>query len=269
MIASREYVIKTMVSLLANPKKKYSQNFLTDYQVVKDSVASLGDIENVIEIGPGLGALTEELVLKNKVVYAYEIDKVMIEHLKKYFSSQSNFHLIEGDFLKQKLSYNQKVSFISNIPYSLTTPIIEKVITSSLDIESFVFMLQKEAGMRITAKMGSKDYGPLPIMLTYLGKIEVISKVTRDKFIPSPNVDSVVMKLTFKSNRDFDYEKKLFTLLKNSFAMRRKTLMNNLKGYYSRESLSKCFIELGFKESIRPEELSLNSYLELLDFLYK
>lgn len=266
MIASREYVIKTMVSLLANPKKKYSQNFLTDFETVKKSCLALNDVKTIIEIGPGLGALTEELINLNKEVYSYEIDKTMVEHLNNYFANKSNFHIIEGDFLKQELNYNQEVSFISNIPYSLTTPIIEKVIKSKLNIDSFVFMLQKEAGQRISAKKGNKDYGPLPIMLSYLGKLEIVCKVTRDKFLPSPNVDSVVMKLTFNKNRNYDYEKKLYNLLNNAFLMRRKTLANNLKSYFKdKDQMYDIFSKININKTARPEELSLNDYLNLLN----
>lgn len=269
MIASREFVIKTMVKILSNPKKKYSQNFLTDYEVVKKSVEALGDIDTVIEIGPGLGALTEELALKNKNVFAYEIDVTMVNHLKEYFSNKANVKIIKGDFLKQKLMFDETISFISNIPYSLTTPIIEKVILSSLKIDSFVFMLQKEAGARISAKKGNKDYGPLPIMLSYLGKLEVVCKVTRDKFLPSPNVDSVVMKLSFNQIRDYAFEQKLYSLLNTAFHMRRKTLANNLKGYFaSKEDLLSMFKELTIAENIRPEELSVEEFVSIAKYLF-
>ena len=148
IIASREYVIKRLTTLMINPKKKYSQNFLTDYQVVVDSVDSLSLKEDdvVIEIGPGLGALTQELVNRGNQVYAFEIDSDMYFHLKEVFANYSNFHLENIDFMKADLSLfeNQNVKFISNVPYNLTTPIIEKIVTSSLNVKTFEFMVQKE-----------------------------------------------------------------------------------------------------------------------------
>lgn len=271
MIASKEFVIKTMVSILANAKKKYSQNFLIDHNIVLSAVNSLSkDVKQVIEIGPGLGALTEEILNQNYLLDAYEIDEVMVDHLTSHFARNNNLKIIKGDFLKQDLSHyqNTKVSFISNIPYSLTTPIIEKVILQALNIDSFIFMLQKEAGQRITSKKGSKDYGPLPIFLTYIGDISPVCKVTRDKFLPSPNVDSVILKLQFNKNRDFVLEKKLYSLLNNCFRMRRKTLLNNLSIYHkSKDELLTILSKCNLKPTCRPEELSLDDYLNLLNLL--
>ncbi len=265
MISSKEYVIKTMVSLLANPKKKFSQNFLIDYQTVIKTVDALkGESKTIIEIGPGLGALSEEIVNRNYLLYAYEIDQTMVNHLEIFFKNKNNFHVIQGDFLKQDLKYDELISVVSNIPYSLTTPIIEKVILLPLQIESFVFMVQKEAGLRIMAKKGSKDYSPLSIFLSYLGKMEVVNKVSRDKFLPSPNVDSIVLKLTFNKNRDYQKEKKLYQLLNNSFRMRRKTLYNNL---HNIENIKEILFRCNIKENSRPEELELNDYLKILELI--
>ena len=265
MISSKEYVIKTMVSLLANPKKKFSQNFLIDYQTVIKTVDALnGKSKTIIEIGPGLGALSEEIVNRNYLLYAYEIDQTMVNHLEIFFKNKNNFHVIQGDFLKQDLKYDELISVVSNIPYSLTTPIIEKVILLPLQIESFVFMVQKEAGLRIMAKKGSKDYSPLSIFLSYLGKMEVVNKVSRDKFLPLPNVDSIVLKLTFNKNRDYQKEKKLYQLLNNSFRMRRKTLYNNL---HNIENIKEIFFRCNIKENARPEELELNDYLKILELI--
>mgnify|MGYP004668047981 FL=1 len=265
MISSKEYVIKTMVRLLANPKKKFSQNFLIDYQTVIKTVDALkGESKTIIEIGPGLGALSEEIVNRDYFLYAYEIDQTMVNHLENYFKNKSNFHVIQGDFLKQDLKYDELISVVSNIPYSLTTPIIEKVILLPLQIESFVFMVQKEVGLRIMAKKGSKDYSPLSIFLSYLGKMEVVNKVSRDKFLPSPNVDSIVLKLTFNKNRDYQKEKKLYQLLNNSFRMRRKTLYNNL---HNIENIKEILFRCNIKENARPEELELNDYLKILELI--
>lgn len=270
MIASREYVIKRLVELITHPKKKYSQNFLTNYDVVKKAVDAIKCDNPVIEIGPGLGALTEEIIKRGFELTAYEIDEVMCSHLRETFQKYSNFTLVEGDFLKQKISSNQKITVISNVPYQITTPIIEKVLTSNIDVDSFIFMLQKEAAMRIQAKIGSKDYAPLPIFLSYLGKFETVCKVGRESFIPSPNVDSIIIKFEITRERDYLFEKKLYQLLNNSFRMRRKTLVNNLQTYFkSKEDLIKVFNNINISLTARPEELKIEDYINLLNEINK
>lgn len=272
MIASREYVIKKMTELTANAKRRYAQNFLTDEEIAKKAVAALGENKNlaIIEIGPGLGALTEVILKEGFSLTAYEIDSLMIDHLKSHFGRYASFSIVEGDFLKQNLSVEKECAAISSIPYNLTTPIIEKVILSEIPLKYFVFMLQKEAGMRITARKGNRDYGPLPILLSYLGKIETVCKVGRDRFIPAPNVDSVILKMTFRENRDFDEEKRLYRLLQVSFRMRRKTIANNLNGFLmSREEWQQILTKLSISPSKRPEELDLSDYLNILTALSK
>lgn len=267
IIASREYVIKRLTTLMINPKKKYSQNFLTDYQVVVDSVDSLSLKEEdvVIEIGPGLGALTQELVNRGNQVYAFEIDSDMYFHLKDVFANYSNFHLENIDFMKADLSLfeNQNVKFISNVPYNLTTPIIEKIVTSSLNVKTFEFMVQKEVYDRIKAKRGSKDYAPLNIFIEYVGKLSLVKKVTKDKFIPAPNVDSVVLKIDFINQRiEKEIEKEFFKITKACFFQRRKTLLNNLTNYFNdKEKAKKLLDKLGMSESLRGEQLELKDFI--------
>lgn len=272
MIASREYVIKRLVELITHPKKKYSQNFLTSFDIVKKAVDAIGDDKAipVIEIGPGLGALTEEIIKRGFNLTAYEIDEVMCNHLKEVFKNNKNFTLIEGDFLKQNISFDGKLTVISNVPYQITTPIIEKVLTSNVEVNSFIFMLQKEAAMRIQAKKGSKDYAPLPIFLSYLGKFETVCKVGRESFIPSPNVDSIIIKFTILRERDYNLEKKLYQLLNNAFKMRRKTLANNLKSYFkNKDDLTNAFNNSNILLTARPEELQIDDYLNLLNEINK
>ena len=156
------------------------------------------------------------------------------------------------------------------MPYQITTPIIEKILTSNIDVDSFIFMLQKEAAMRIQAKIGSKDYAPLPIFLSYLGKFETVCKVGRESFIPSPNVDSIIIKFEITRERDYLFEKKLYQLLNNSFRMRRKTLVNNLQTYFkSKEDLIKVFNNINISLTARPEELKIEDYINLLNEINK
>lgn len=274
-IASKEYVIKRMSSLMINPKKKYSQNFLVDYDVVKRSVdnLSLSPEDIIVEIGPGLGALTQEILDRGNQVYAYEIDEDMYRSLKEEMKQYSNLHLENVDFLKVDLSFlnNQSVKVISNVPYNLTTPIIEKIVTSNIGIKVFEFMVQKEVYDRIKAKTGSKDYSPLNIYIEYVGTLSLVMKVNKDKFIPSPNVDSVILKIDFNKKRvDSEVEKVMFPLIKASFAQRRKTMLNNLTLYLKNKEQAKELLEKSnIQESIRGEALNLSEYLLLSkNYLY-
>lgn len=268
-IASKEYVIKRMSSLMINPKKKYSQNFLIDYDVVKRSVdnLSLSSDDIVVEIGPGLGALTQEILDRGNQVYAYEIDDDMYRSLKEEMKFSPNLHLENVDFLKVDLSFlkNKSVKVISNVPYNLTTPIIEKIVTSDIGIKVFEFMVQKEVFDRIKAKSGSKDYSPLNIYIDYVGTLSLVMKVNKDKFIPSPNVDSVILKIEFNKERvSSEVEKVMFPLIKASFVQRRKTMLNNLTLYLKNKEMAKDLLEKsGINESIRGETLNLSEYLLL------
>lgn len=268
-IASKEYVIKKLTTLMITPKKKYSQNFLVDYEIVKKSIDEL-DLkkdEVVIEIGPGLGALTQELLDRGNEVYAYEIDEDMYNHLKETFNYYNNLHLFKADFMKVDLSFfsNKKVKVISNVPYNLTTPIIEKILTSFLDIKCFEFMVQKEVYERIKAKKGSKDYSPLNIIISYLGDLSLVLKVPKDRFIPSPNVDSCILKIEFNKNRiDSDQEKELFKIINACFFQRRKTILNNLSIYLGNKEKAKTLLEMSkIDEQTRGEQLDLENYLIL------
>ncbi len=256
IIASKEYVVTKMTELMLTPKKHFSQNFLTDYDVVTSSVDALNVTkEKVIEIGPGLGALTQELLNRNYDVDAYEIDVDMVNHLKEEFKSYNNFSLYNEDFLKVDLSKYEgiELKFISNVPYNVTTPIIEKIITSSLDIKTFEFMVQKEVYERLNVKEKSKDYSPINIFIDYVGKLSVVRKVSYKCYIPMPNVDSIILKIEFtnKINEDPLFNKEFVKLVKGSFVSRV-------------DILSKAQIE----PSRRPESLSLNDYLELTKACY-
>ena len=266
MIASREFIIKKLAELITEPKKWYSQNFLTDFDVVKKGVDALlsKECDEVIEIGPGLGALTEEVLNRNVKVTAFEIDTVMVKHLESYFARRTTFSVVEGDFMKADLSAfkNKKIGVISNLPYNLTTPIIEKILLEEINLTNFVFMVQKEVSGRIFAKVGTKEYSPLSIMFEYLGKTETIVKVTKDKFIPAPNVDSVILRLSVTRERDF--EKKFFKFLNGCFAMRRKTLLNNLTSYlHNKEKATELLEKANLTLTIRPEQVTLNQFIEL------
>ena len=277
-IASKEYVIKRLTELMITPKKKFSQNFLTDYETVVESVNALNltDDDTVIEVGPGLGALSQELLERKANLYAYEIDPNMYNHLKDVFKWSNTFHLENIDFMKVDLKpfEGKPIKFISNVPYNITTPLIEKVVTSSLDVKCFEFMVQKEVYDRIKAKVGSKDYAPLNIFIEYVGKLAVVKKVNKMHYIPAPNVDSIVLKIEFinKDRLDKEVEKEFVKLTKACFLMRRKTILNNLNAYFnSKEKAQKVLLEAGIKENERAEDICLDDYLKLakISFFWK
>jgi 16S rRNA (adenine1518-N6/adenine1519-N6)-dimethyltransferase len=274
-IASKEYVIKRLTELMITPKKKYSQNFLTDYQTVVEAINSLSlkDDDVVIEVGPGLGALSQELLDRNVNLYAYEIDLNMYNHLIDVFAWSHTFHVDNIDFMKVDLKQfeGKTIKFISNVPYNITTPLIEKIVTSTLNVECFEFMVQKEVYDRIKAKVGSKDYSPLNIFIEYVGKLSVVKKVSKQNFIPVPNVDSIILKIDFtnKERLDKEIEKEFIRITKASFAMRRKTILNNLNAYFnSKETAQKVLFEAGIKENERAEDISLETYLKLAEITF-
>ena len=269
-VASKEFVIKKMSELMITPKKKYSQNFLTDYAVVEKAIDALQvqKDEQVIEIGPWLGALSQEILDRGFPLDAYEIDEDMASHLKEYFKSNiyPNFNVERIDFLKVNLNKyeGKKVKFISNIPYNITSDVIEKIVTSPLDVKCFEFMVQKEVYDRIKSKVNTKDYGPLNIFIDYVGTLSVVQKVPAKSFIPSPNVDSIILIIDFNKERNRDLEKEFIQITKASFNMRRKTILNNLQQFFkNKEKANSILVEAGIEGTRRGESLSKEEFLKL------
>jgi 16S rRNA (adenine1518-N6/adenine1519-N6)-dimethyltransferase len=272
IVASKEFVVKKMTELMLTPKKKFSQNFLTDYEAVKASIDSLGDSLQTIEIGPGLGALTQEMDNRNIKVDAYDIDKDMFNHLSTFFENSNNVKVYNEDFMKVDLSkYQEEVNIISNVPYNITTPLIEKIVTSGIKVKHFEFMVQKEVYDRINAKVGSKDYSPLNIFIQYVGTLKVVRKVPKSSFIPVPNVDSIILMIDFnkKINEDKEFNKFFYKLIKQSFTQRRKTLQNNLNSFLGGKDKAKEMIEkANLNVSIRPDQMTKEDFYNLAEVIY-
>lgn len=272
IVASKEFVVKKMTELMLTPKKKFSQNFLTDYEAVKASIDSLGDSLQTIEIGPGLGALTQEMDNRNIKVDAYDIDKDMFNHLSTFFQNSNNVKVYNEDFMKVDLSkYQEEVNIISNVPYNITTPLIEKIVTSGIKVKHFEFMVQKEVYDRINAKVGSKDYSPLNIFIQYVGTLKVVRKVPKSSFIPVPNVDSIILMIDFnkKINEDKEFNKFFYKLIKQSFTQRRKTLQNNLNSFLGGKDKAKEMIEkANLNVSIRPDQMTKEDFYNLAEVIY-
>lgn len=263
MISNINYVKSVMGELKA--KKKFGQNFLIDSNIV-DKIAKSACDSNIktIEIGPGLGALTQMLLKYSKDVDAYEIDPDMYNLLTNKLKDEKLNVKLE-DFMDTDLSiYKEKVNICSNLPYYITTPILFKVFESDLDINKITVMVQKEVGDRLVAKVNSEDYGALSIEVQYLFDVKNEMNIPRSVFYPQPNVDSAIISFTPKITRDRSFEKKLFELVKNCFRMRRKTLNNNLKDLYTKEQIEKIYQEMNFNTNVRAQELTLEDYIKMV-----
>ena len=249
-------------------KKKFGQNFLIDENVIKDIVDGANILPNdlVIEIGPGLGALSEFLCIYSKSVEAYEIDQDMVNILKKEFIDK-NFVVYHQDFLDVDLTKyeNDKINISSNLPYYVTTPILFKIFKANLDINKITVMVQKEVADRFNAKVNSEDYNALSLIVQYLFDVKLEMNVSKNCFYPIPQVDSAVVSFTPKRKRDFVYEEKLFAFIENCFKQRRKTLHNNLKDFLSSDKIEKIYSNLNFKDNVRAQELLLNDFIKMYE----
>ena len=256
-------------------KKKFGQNFLKDINVVKKIVRS-AEIDGkslVIEVGPGGGIMTRELSLVADNVLAYEIDEELKEEHDKRLGDRDNITILFQDFLEsdivkdvEKYDYD-KLYFVSNVPYYITTPIILKLIESGLSFEKIVMMVQKEVGDRFSTKSGNKEYGSITVLLNYFYNIKKEFFVSRKQFVPEPNVDSVIISFSEKSDKlplnDFKFFEKL---VRDSFQYKRKTLRNNLKGY-DLDKVSKVLEKYGKDLNVRAEALDVEVFVKIANEL--
>lgn len=264
--------------------KSLGQNFLVDENVVESIVkgAEIAKNDLVIEIGPGLGTLTKYLLDKAGKVICIELDKRMIEILNDRFSLYDNFELINDDVLKVDLNQliaNEKksknidnVKVVANLPYYITTPIVMKLLESNLDIESITIMIQKEVAERLTANPGENKAGAITYSVYYYCTSEKILEVPNTSFIPEPEVTSEVIKLNLRKESIIDVEdkNKLFSIVKNAFTQRRKTLLNvltNTKVFENKEQGKQILEELNLDINIRPENLTLQDYAKLSNYI--
>lgn len=254
--------IKTFFELeSSHAKKELGQNFLIDEEIAKNIVNALDIKENeeVLEIGPGLGSLTEQLLKKDINLTVVEIDAKFVKYLDLAFKDKITIK--KANFLTFTDTHFNKI--IGNLPYYITSEILEKIAIEFDGFQEGVFMVQTEALDRILSTKG-KDYSPLNILLSYKFNIKKLFKVSKTSFFPMPNVASSVFKLIIKEDIDKEFAKKLYKVASICFVNRRKTLANNLKSFIGNdEALKNIYEKLNFKDSIRAEELSLNDY-ELL-----
>lgn len=247
-------------------KKQFGQNFLTDENILKNIVHSANIInKNVIEIGPGLGSLTKHLIKDAKKLICYEIDTDLVNILKDEF--EENVEIVNADFLKlnlkkeiQKWFNDEEVVLVANLPYYITTPILMKVLEEAPQIKMIVVMMQKEVAERITGKPSTKEYNSLSVLVQYYMNAKILFNVSRQSFIPQPNVDSSVIELVRKKTLLPLIDEEFFHKFNRSiFIHRRKTLYNNIKSAfsYSKENIENIFKNNLLKLNVRSEELTI------------
>jgi len=248
-------------------KKSLGQNFLKDNNIlnmIADSIKTKDDL--IIEIGPGMGALTKKLINKDSYVIAYEIDERTKEYLLPLENEKTK--IIYKDFLKtdikediKDIEYNN-LYVIANIPYYITTPIIEHIISENINVSAMTLLVQKEVAERFSAKPKTKEYGAITVYLNYFFEVEKLFNVKNTCFSPAPKVDSAVVKFTKKENiYDVD-NKKFFKFITECFSQKRKTLKNNLRNY-DWNKVKKILDKHDILESCRAEELTLDIFIEI------
>jgi 16S rRNA (adenine1518-N6/adenine1519-N6)-dimethyltransferase len=264
-------------------KKSLGQNFLIDQNILNKivSFADLTEESGVIEIGPGIGSLTERIASSAKNVVAFEIDQRLIPILEETLEPYGNTKVINKDILEANISEvieenftdGQDIMVVANLPYYVTTPIILKLLNDNLPIRGIVIMIQKEVADRIAAKPGTKEYGSLSIAIQYYAEAETMMVVPHTVFIPKPNVDSAVIRITKRKqppvavkNEDF-----MFKVVRACFAQRRKTIFNNLRNFFGKnemDNVTQALERANIDPKRRGETLSIIEFGTLSDELY-
>lgn len=267
-----------------NFQKKYGQNFLIDPHVLDKIIGESGikKEDMILEIGPGIGTMTQYLAEAAREVVAIEIDKNLIPILEDTLSEYKNVTVINQDVLKVDLrklvmekNQGRPIKVVANLPYYITTPIIMELLESKLPIESITIMVQKEVAERMQQTPGSKEYGALSLAVQYYAKPEIVANVPPNCFMPRPKVGSAVIRLTLHQNPVIEVEDEefMFRLIRASFNQRRKTLINGIGNApninVGKEEVKAALEEMGLSENIRGEMLSLEEFARLSNLLRK
>lgn len=257
--------------------KSLGQNFLIDQNII-DKIIREGNIqdENILEIGSGIGTLTVSIAKLAKKVVVVEIDEKLKPILSETLFGMDNVEVIFSDILKTSLDKISQVSFngesykvVANLPYYITTPILEYLLKSKSNISEIIVMMQKEVATRIVADVGTKEYGSISVFLKYFGESEILMNVPKTVFMPKPKVDSAVIRLKIRDNIDIEEVESLEKVLRAGFGKRRKTILNSLSSGLNREKIEVLEIleKLGINENSRAENLSLEEFLALTEML--
>lgn len=261
--------------------KALGQNFLINPDVCPQMAESLSADENtgVLEVGPGIGVLTKELCRVAGKVVSVELDKRLFPVLDETLAEFDNLEIINADVMKidlnklieEKFSGCSSVKVCANLPYYITSPVIMTLLESKLPVDEIVVMVQKEAGERLCAEVGSRMAGAVTVAVNYYADSEILFDVNRDSFMPSPKVDSVVIRLTVRKKSKFEVsnEKKFFSLVKCAFSQRRKTALNSISNTMGvpKDKISAVFTELGLDTNIRAEKLTMDNFINIADRL--
>lgn len=278
-IGNTSFVNKALKDNDLYAKKKFGQNFLTDQNILSTIVdsAEIDKDTAVIEIGPGLGSLTERLCSVAGFVLCYEIDGDLIPVLKNNLKDFNNYEVVHKDILEvdinkdidEKLANYKKLYLVANLPYYITTPIILGLLSKTDKIKRYVMMMQLEVADRICGKPKTKDYNALSIAIKYRSDATRVCKVPRTVFIPAPNVDSAVVKLDLYPDKKYQAldEKHFFDFIRLCFNQRRKTLVNNLSADYSKELINKMLEDNSIKPTVRSEELDIVDFINLSNYI--
>jgi len=265
-------------------KKSFGQNFLTDANILNKivEVADLSDEVGVIEIGPGIGALTEYIARRAKKVVAFEIDSRLIPILAETLAPYHNVKVIHQDILKadiagmiiEEFQDVKSIAVVANLPYYITTPILMGLIEKNLPINWYVTMMQKEVAERLSAKPSTKDYNALSIAVQYYTEVKIAINVPKSVFIPAPNVDSSVVRLTKRAAPTVHVldEKFFMGLVHGAFKQRRKTIQNNLCQYFNgiaKDQISEYLEIAGISPNRRGESLSMEEFAHLANTFYR
>ncbi len=273
--------INTVTALLKRHGFKFSkslgQNFIVDDEICPAIAEALNADRKtaVLEIGPGIGVLTKELCRVAGKVVSVELDKRLFPVLEETLGDFGNFTLVEGDFMKldlaglieKEFSGFEKIKVCANLPYYITSPVIMTLLESRLPIDEIVVMVQREAAQRLCAEAGTKECGAVSAAIQYYGNAEILFEVGRESFMPSPKVDSAVIRITPIADKGYgiDNEKAFFTLVKAAFSQRRKTAVNSVSATLGipKDKVTEALRELSLDENIRAEKLTMEDFAGL------
>ncbi|WP_087974025.1 16S rRNA (adenine(1518)-N(6)/adenine(1519)-N(6))-dimethyltransferase RsmA [Oceanobacillus rekensis] len=266
-------------------KKSLGQNFLIDVNVLENIIKSTGinKSSGAIEIGPGMGALTEQLAIHADKVVAFEIDQRLLPILRDTLGDYSNVEIIHQDILEANVNEviqsqferGQDIHVVANLPYYITTPILMKLVRDKLPVSSFTVMIQKEVAERMAAKPNTKSYGSLTIAVQFYTEAKIVMTVPKSVFMPQPNVDSSILQLVMREEAPVyvENEEFFFNLVQASFAQRRKTLRNNLTSYfkerYTKEKINDLLEQSNIDGTRRGESLDMKEFALIANTFYK
>jgi 16S rRNA (adenine1518-N6/adenine1519-N6)-dimethyltransferase len=281
MVIFMDYSPKKMQELLEqngfNLKKKFGQNFIVDENIIT-SIINKAEIDSdtlVIEIGPGAGSLTYKMAQYAKNVLCYEIDTTLKDVLGETLKDFNNVEVKYMDFLNANVNEDikkyeyKKLYVVANLPYYITTPIIVKIVEDSIPVDKMCVMVQKEVGDRFKAVPGTKDYGSLSVYINYYFSVRKLLDISRNVFLPKPNVDSIVVEFSKKKDLvKVNNEELFFKLIRDSFNQKRKTLRNNLKGY-ELSTIEKVLNKYNLDLSVRAEAMPIEIFIDIANELSK